>query len=81
VSRSLIFSNLTVEDLETGDKDVNKEIIGQYFVILTMRDIFLAKRSYNISVSITYTDLGLVHHKKKNITSFYYNNTNNTVQN
>lgn len=43
-SRSLIFSNLTVVDPETQEKDVNKEIIGEYFVILTIRDIFLAKR-------------------------------------
>jgi len=47
---------------------------------MTMRDIFLAKRSYNISVSITYFDLGLVHPNKKNITSSYSNDTNITAQ-
>ena len=45
-----------------------------------MEDIFQAKRSYNISISITYTDLGLVKHKKKNITLPNFNKTNITVQ-
>ncbi len=40
----------------------------------------MAKRSYNISISITYTDLGLVNHKIKKITLPKSNNTNITIQ-